>query len=99
MSTQTASPRQVSTQSGDTRASAADNCGAHSWRIESSSNCSESWFRSTVYETTMKFPREDIEVLSGIEAVRRRPAMYVGALDNPTVPNHLLQEMLCVAID
>jgi DNA gyrase subunit B len=47
----------------------------------------------------MKFPREDIEVLSGIEAVRRRPAMYVGALDDPTVPNHLLQEMLCVAID
>ena len=25
--------------------------------------------------------------------------MYVGALDDPTVPNHLLQEMLCVAID
>jgi DNA gyrase/topoisomerase IV subunit B len=47
----------------------------------------------------MKFAREDIEVLNGIEAVRRRPAMYVGSLDDPTVPNHLLQEMLCVVID
>jgi DNA gyrase subunit B len=47
----------------------------------------------------MKFAGEDIEVLSSIEAIRRRPAMYVGPLDDPTVANRLLQEMLCVAID
>lgn len=47
----------------------------------------------------MTFTAEDIEVLSGLEAVRRRPAMYVGPLDDPTVANRLLQEMLCVALD
>ncbi|MGC4090119.1 MAG: hypothetical protein QM756_20000 [Polyangiaceae bacterium] len=41
----------------------------------------------------------DIEVLPTREAVRRRPELYVGSLDNPLLPNVLLREALCCARD
>lgn len=41
----------------------------------------------------------DIQVLSVNEAMRKRPAMYVGPLDDPKTPTNLLKEALCVAID
>lgn len=40
-----------------------------------------------------------IEVLTAIEAIRRRPAMYVGAVDAPAVPVELLMQSLCHAVD
>jgi len=41
----------------------------------------------------------DIEVLPASEAVRRRPEMYVGPLQNRLLPNVLLREALCCARD
>lgn len=40
-----------------------------------------------------------IEVLTALDAIRRRPAMYVGALDEPAVPVELLMQSLCHAVD
>lgn len=41
----------------------------------------------------------DVELLTGLEAVRRRPQMYVGSLDAPALPSELLLETLCHAVD
>ncbi len=41
----------------------------------------------------------EIKVLSTQEAIRRRPEMYVGKLDDPALLNRLIQEALCLAID
>jgi len=41
----------------------------------------------------------NIEILTGLEAIRRRPMMYVGSLDAPELPSHLLLEAVCHAID
>lgn len=40
-----------------------------------------------------------IEVLQGMDAIRRRPQVYVGPLDAPLLPNILLREALCCARD
>lgn len=48
---------------------------------------------SKIYDPTK------IEVLSGLEAIRRRPSMYVGALNDPCVPVELLLQSLCHAAD
>lgn len=40
-----------------------------------------------------------IEVLTAIEAIRRRTTMYVGPLDDPAVPVELLMQSLCHAVD
>lgn len=41
----------------------------------------------------------EINVLDVRSAIRKRPAMYVGDLDNPELPNNLLKESLCVALE
>lgn len=40
-----------------------------------------------------------IQVLSGTAAIRARPAMYLGSLDDPLAGTRLLQESLCLALD
>lgn len=40
-----------------------------------------------------------IEVLTAMEAVRRRPAMYVGDMQDPSLPARLLMQALCHAAD
>jgi DNA gyrase subunit B len=47
----------------------------------------------------MGYNAGNIQVLSGNEAIRRRPSMYIGPLDDPTLLNRLIQEALCVAVD
>ena len=45
------------------------------------------------------FDAGNIQILEGLDAVRHRPTMYLGALDNVLVPNLLLREALCCARD
>ena len=42
---------------------------------------------------------DSIQVLSALEAIRKRPTMYVGPLEDAGLPNHLIQEGLCIFID
>lgn len=46
-----------------------------------------------------KVPSSEIEILHGLEPIRRRPEMYVGPVDDPQTPNLLLREALCCARD
>ncbi|MEZ6121471.1 MAG: hypothetical protein R3C28_33620 [Pirellulaceae bacterium] len=48
---------------------------------------------------TPEYSPDDIEVIDGLNAVRRRPAMFVGPLDDPAAINTLLTESLCIALD
>lgn len=45
------------------------------------------------------YSADDIEVLKAPQAIRRRTAMYVGDVNDRLLPNRLLQESLCVALD
>jgi len=45
------------------------------------------------------YPPYDIELLDSMTAIRRRPTMYVGPLDQPATVNALLAESLCIALD
>ena len=45
--------------------------------------------------TQSSYNAEDIEVLSGLEPVRRRPGMYT----DTTRPNHLAQEVIDNSVD
>ena len=47
----------------------------------------------------MTYDASALQVLPGLMAVRMRPALYVGPLDDPTILNRLIQEALCSAID
>lgn len=47
----------------------------------------------------MEYDESNIRVLSAVEAIRKRPAMYVGPLDDPSLFNRLIQESLCIAAD
>lgn len=40
-----------------------------------------------------------IQILSSAEAIRRRPEMYVGPLDDPRLFNRLVEDALCIAVD
>ena len=54
---------------------------------------------STVTESTSKnYRASDIEVLEGLEAVRRRPSMYIGGVDTKGL-HHLLWEIVDNSVD
>ena len=42
---------------------------------------------------------DKIKLLTGMEAIRKRPALYLGPLDDILIPNRLLREALCCARD
>lgn len=44
-------------------------------------------------------PTREIKVLPGLEAIRRRPALYVGPIDAPDLTTRLLMQSLCHAVD
>ena len=44
------------------------------------------------------YTAEDIEVLEGLEAVRRRPSMYIGGVDNRGL-HHLIREVVDNSVD
>lgn len=43
------------------------------------------------------FEATEIEVLESWEAIRKRPAMYIGNLENPKIPIELVKDTLCEA--
>jgi DNA gyrase subunit B len=47
----------------------------------------------------MGYGAEDITVLSGLEAVRRRPEMYLGPLDSDDTMSRLVEQVLCGSLD
>ncbi len=54
-------------------------------------------FESLV-DNTDSYSAKDIEVLEGLEPVRRRPAMYIGGSDEHAM-HHLVAELLDNAMD
>jgi len=46
-----------------------------------------------------KFRSEDIGVISGMEAIRRRPHLYLGDLTSPDLNTKLFMQSLCHAVD
>ena len=55
-------------------------------------------FQSAVKKTPDKYSAKDIEVLEGLEPVRRRPGMYIGGSDERAM-HHLVAEVLDNAMD
>lgn len=49
--------------------------------------------------TEDRYTPDDIQILDVITAVRARPEMYIGPLDDPGAINTLLTESLCIALD
>ncbi len=54
------------------------------------------WTKS--YPDTMTYDASSIDVLDGLEAIRRRPAMYIGSTDSRGI-NHLIEEVVQNAVD
>ncbi|SVD13500.1 uncharacterized protein METZ01_LOCUS366354, partial [marine metagenome] len=49
-------------------------------------------------QVTSDYTAEDIQVLEGMEAVRRRPGMYIGSTDHRGL-HHLIYEIVDNAVD
>ncbi len=47
----------------------------------------------------MPYDANEIETISSVEVIRRRPDMYLGALDDPAMLDRLTEEALCLAVD
>jgi len=47
----------------------------------------------------MGYSAEDNTVLSGLEAVRRRPEMYIGPVDSDDAMSRLVEQVLCGSLD
>jgi DNA gyrase subunit B len=46
-----------------------------------------------------RYTADDIQVLKGLEAVRKRPSMYLGDLDSPRSLTRLVEQMMCASLD
>ncbi len=55
-------------------------------------------FNKTIIETVNEYSAKDIEILEGLEPVRRRPGMYIGGTDETSF-HHLAAEILDNAMD
>ena len=55
-------------------------------------------FSNSTQKKANKYTAEDIEVLEGLEPVRRRPGMYIGGVDESGL-HHLAVEVLDNAMD
>lgn len=55
-------------------------------------------FNKTVVKTVNEYSAKDIEILEGLEPVRRRPGMYIGGTDETSF-HHLAAEILDNAMD
>lgn len=55
-------------------------------------------FRKTAEDTQTDYTAKDIEVLEGLEPVRKRPGMYIGGVDEKAL-HHLVAEVLDNSMD